>query len=324
MLGTLVFLYQVRAILSPFILAFFLVYLLNPPISKLVEKGMPRMGALIFVSGILTAVVGFILFSGLPLLIDELNFLLDRIPYYLEELEGVINRLNQRYQRIDISPALNPVLTELMDRVREFSLGFVERSSEAVLSFLTSMITLLVAPLLAFYVLKDLDEFEDRFWSLLPDKYHLGIYRLMTRINGEVMAFLKGQLVVSLFVGGLSVLGLWWLDVKFALLIGIMIGLLNIIPYFGPILGSLVAVIIAVFDSYNLALKVAILLTFIQQLESNILVPRIMEDKLGLHPALVIFSLLAGKELLGVVGMIIAIPAAAIIKELIYYILSFC
>jgi predicted PurR-regulated permease PerM len=112
-----------------------------------------------------------------------------------------------------------------------------------------------------------------------------------------------------------------WLQVKFAFLIGVFAGLFNMIPYFGPLISSLPAILVALFTSSELAVKVVILFTVIQQVEGNIISPKIMGEEVGLHPIVIIFSLLAGGELLGILGMIIAIPTATIIKELFHYIL---
>ncbi len=310
-----------RAVLFPFMLAFILAYFVNPLIQRLVDNDMPRMGALIFVVGVLMALSGFIVVTVLPAVINELDILTAKLPTYVEQVEKMIRQFNQRYQKIDIPPTINLILERLITRIKEFLLQFIERTSEVILNLLSRIFSLVMAPVLAFYILKDWEELKDYFWSLLPCIYHDEVDDLLIRINEGVFAFLRGQLIVSILVGIFSTVGLIWFNVKFSLLIGILAGILNMIPYFGPIIGALPAVIVASFTSLNLMFKVTILFFIIQQIEGNIISPKIMGEKVGLHPILIIFSLLAGGELLGIVGMIIAIPAATIIKEVFHYIL---
>ncbi|GAB6099154.1 AI-2E family transporter [Halanaerocella petrolearia] len=315
------FLYQVKSILFPFSLAILLSYLLNPIIDKLVNHEMPRLGALVFVFGILITLFMFVFITIIPTMINELETLTNRLPSYIGKIDKIINLVNQRYQQFDIPPALNDILERMMLRIKEFSLNFIDRTSQVILELLSRLFSLIMAPILSFYILKDLDLITDYFWSIIPHQYQSEIKELMTRIDQGLVGFFKGQLIVSLLVGVLSTVILYWLEVKFSLLIGVLAGIFNVIPYFGPFFAAFIAGLIAFGESIKLGLKVVLLFFVIQQVEGNIISPKIMGEEVGLHPIIIIFSLLAGGELLGIIGMLIAIPVAIIVKELLHYLL---
>jgi predicted PurR-regulated permease PerM len=174
-----------------------------------------------------------------------------------------------------------------------------------------------MAPILAFYMLKDIERIKKSFWSLIPKSNRKEVKNLFKKIDEVLMGYLKGQLLVSFVVGVLSILGLYILKVRFFLIIGLFAGVMNLIPYLGAIFGAIPAIFIVSFKSLKAILAVLILFTIIQQLEGSLISPRIVGDKVGLHPIVIIFSLLAGGELLGIIGMILAVPIAGIIKVII-------
>ncbi|TDX46786.1 putative PurR-regulated permease PerM [Orenia marismortui] len=307
-------------ILLPFILAILLSYLINPLIEELIERGQPRLGALIFVFGVLIALLSFIFIKLFPAIINELDVLAHRLPEYIGKIERLIFEINQKYERIELPKTLTTVLDKVIRRFEEITLEFIERTSRVILSILSRVLSLIMAPILSFYILKDLESIKCSLWELVPKKRRRSIKLLLGRINIALFGFFKGQLIISLAVGILSVIGLYFLKIKFYLLIGILVGIFNIIPYFGPLLGALPAMIMASFRSNKLVFLVVLLFFIIQQIEGNIIAPKIMGKEVGLHPIIIIFSLLAGGELLGIIGMLIAIPIAAIIKEIMKYI----
>jgi sporulation integral membrane protein YtvI len=315
------FFYHVRVILLPFILAILLAYLINPLVEELIDRGQPRIGALIFIFGLFITIFSFILITFLPAIIDELDVLAHRLPDYAMRLESLIDKVNIKYQRIDLPDTVTTILDKSINRLEENTLEFIQKTSGVLLGLLSRMFSLIMAPILAFYLLKDLEVIKEFLWSLIPKRRKKGIKVLLGRVDRSLFGFFKGQLLVSLLVAILSTIGLYLLNIKFYLIIGIIVGIFNIVPYFGPILGALPAVIIASFSSSKLVLMVVLLFFAIQQIEGGVIAPKIMGEEVGLHPIVIIFSLLAGGELLGIIGMLIAVPIAAIIKELLRYII---
>ncbi|AGB41963.1 putative permease [Halobacteroides halobius DSM 5150] len=313
------FFYQVKSILFPFCLAIILAYLLNPLIDKLVKSGMPRMGALTFVFGLLFVLFMFVFITVIPAIINELEILTNKLPFYIAKLDRIINKLNNQYQQINISSTLDRVLERIMLRIKELSVEFIERTTQVMINLLSRMFSLIMAPILTFYILKDFKLIKNYFWSIIPDQEQSAIRKLLIRIDEGLVGFFKGQLIVSILVGVLSTLALYWMGVKFSLIIGVLASIFNVVPYFGPFIGAGVAGLIAFGTSLKLSLRVILVFFIIQQIEGNIISPKIMGEEVGLHPVIIIFSLLAGGELLGVIGMLIAIPVAIIAKELLNY-----
>ncbi|WP_248663629.1 AI-2E family transporter [Fuchsiella alkaliacetigena] len=322
LIAVIYFLYLVRRVLLPFILAVVIVYLIEPFIDWLVNRGLKRSWALIL---IFLLVSGGVLLTSLliaPLLVEELNALAGRLPQYVSKIQSFIEDLNQSYERIALPPTIKSVFDNMINRIEMVTLRFVERTTEVILLSLSRILSLVLAPILAFYILKDIESIKDSLWSLIPKKQRQETKTLLKKIDRVLLDYLKGQLLVSALIGLLSVLGLYFLRIRFNIIIGIFAGIMNIIPYLGPIMGTIPAVIIASFDSFKLVIAVVVFFVLIQQLESSLISPKIVGDRVGLHPTLIIFSLLAGGELLGVIGMFVAVPIGAVVKVLIDHLIS--
>ncbi len=313
------FLYQIRLILMPFILAAIITYLINPVIIKLIKSGMPRTGAIVFVFAISLTVVIFLLTIIIPLIIKELELLAVKLPGYIEGFNEFIVQFNQRYENIQLPSIMNNALIMLSQRIEDGFLYIIHQLGETFVAVISRGFIFLITPVLTFYLLKDVDKIKIRFWKVVPDRYQQALNRLLQNIDQVIMGFLRGQLIVCSFVGGSVILGLYLLDVKFPLILGAVAGVLNIVPYFGPFLGTIPAVAVSAFYSFSLAISVLVLFIIIQQIESSIVSPEVLGEEVGLHPVFIIFSILAGGELFGWIGLIIAIPLAAVIKEVVKF-----
>ena len=204
-LGTgIYFLYLVRVILPPFVAAIILAFLLEGVIKFLVARNMPRMGALIFVFGILITLCAVILFIFLPAVIGELNELTGRIPYYFSRLEKIVADVNNRYQTAETSPTLDFIFNNITVRLEKAGVQFLERTSQVLITLLSHSFSLILAPILAFYIVKDLRVIKVTLWSIVPHNYRRGVKKLVTRIDEELLEFIKGQLLISFIVDLLS------------------------------------------------------------------------------------------------------------------------
>jgi len=185
------------------------------------------------------------------------------------------------------------------------------------------VVNILLLPILAFYFLRDWDKLVERVASVIP-RNHIGTITALARESNEVLgAFIRGQFLVMLalgviYAGGLSLVGL-----KLGLLIGMIAGLISFIPYLGATTGILMAIIAALVQAQGFDLKLLILVGVVftvgQLLESYVLTPRIVGDKIGLHPVAVIFAVMAGGQLFGFLGMLLALPVAAVSNVLLRY-----
>ncbi|MBM7624652.1 putative PurR-regulated permease PerM [Sporohalobacter salinus] len=283
---------------------------------------MSRNLALILIFIMVVGIIFLIGFIVAPPLIEELNALTNRIPQYSIEIQKIIDSVTHKYQRFKLPSTFQLVVDNLIKRVQNIMLQFVERTTEVIIGILSRFFSLIMAPILAFYMLKDIEMIEKNFWMLVPKGSRKDIKQLLKKIDKVLLDYLKGQLLVSLVVGLLSILGLYLLDLNFYLIIGIFAGIMNLIPYLGAVFGTVPAVFVASFKSFQSILGVVAMFTIIQQLEGSLISPKIVGDKVGLHPIFIIFSLLVGGELLGIIGMLLAVPIAGVIKVIINHYIS--
>jgi len=296
--------------------------LVEPFIDCLLNRGVGRNLALALILFLVAGGIFLFGFFAAPYLIEELNTLAQRLPVYAKEIQNIIDLINDKYERIDLPPAIQTIIDNSLSRIQSVTLRFVERTTEVIIGLLSSFFSLVMAPILAFYMLKDIDLIKKNMWSLVPKAYRKEVKQLLKKIDDVLRGYLKGQLLVSIVVGLLLSLGFYILKVKFYLLIGIFAGIMNLIPYLGVVLGILPALFIVSFKSTQAIIGVVVLYLIVQQLESSLISPKIVGDKVGLHPIIIIFSLLVGGELLGIIGMLLAVPIAGIIKVIINHFIS--
>ena len=176
-------------------------------------------------------------------------------------------------------------------------------------------------PILTFYFLKDKDYFKNKLYITIPKNKRKEIKELSLEIDRALSQFIRGRLILALFVGVATTIFLFILRVDFALVIGILTGIADIIPYFGPFIGFLPAVFFAYLNSPIKALWVALLFVGIQWAGNNILAPKIIGESIGMHPVTVLLALIIGGGAFGVVGMIFSIPVVAVLRIIFGYIL---
>ena len=198
--------------------------------------------------------------------------------------------------------------------------GYLSRSGMALVAMIANIVLL---PILTFYFLRDWDLMVERVASLVP-RDHIGTVSRLARESNEVLgAFLRGQIVVMIALGTIYAVGLQLVGLKLGLLIGMIAGLISFIPYLGATTGVVLAVVAALVQAQGFDLKllllVGVVFTVGQLLESYVLTPRIVGDKIGLHPMAVIFAIMAGGQLFGFLGMLLALPVAAVANVLLRF-----
>ena len=310
----LYFLILLRSILIPFIIGFLVAYLLNPLVKRLEARKLSR-GLSIFIVfiGVLSI---FLLtgFFGFPKIIAELNKFAEAIPQITKEVQKIINTINRQYANFGMPDSLRQVLDNSVAKIEAGLLMVVTHTINSILGLFSHIFSLFIAPIVAFYILKDMDKIKKGISSAIPRKYRSDIMGLLRDIDDIIFKFLKGNLTVGLIVGILTSLGMAIIGLRFAIIIGIIAAITNLIPFIGPFIGAIPAIILALLQSKILALYAIIIIFIIQQIEGNVLSPKILGNSVGLHPLWVIFSLLAGGQMMGIMGMIIAVPIAAVIK----------
>ncbi|MFO8060297.1 MAG: AI-2E family transporter [Bacillota bacterium] len=320
------FLYRVRTAVTPFAIALTIAYVLNPVVDFAERRRMTRIQAIAVTYVVLLIVVGIIALFVVPGLVAEINRLVENVPYYLEHTQETISQLERFYEATAMPTMVRDAVNQALDRY----LGSLEErlnidaSLTAIMARLGGLFgglfNLILGLVLAVYFLKDSHHFYDRFRNMLPQNYRGYVMDFLADVNRVLSGFVHGRLIVSAIVGVLATVILALLGVRFYLVLGLFAGLTNIIPYFGPFIGGIPAVIVAAMDSWGLMFRVIITYLLIQHVDGFILTPRTLSNRTGLHPIAVVFAILAGAVLLGFWGLFLGVPLAAIIKVCLDYV----
>lgn len=309
-------LWVIRPVLAPFLMAMMIAYLIAPLVNALARRGLSRGWAIIAVYAFLLAFGVLAVGKLLPQAMLQTRKLAEAIPAYALRARELVDGLQQRVREMGAPPELRDVLDRTITTLAEravLALGHV-LSIESLRHAASLVGSLLLAPFLTFYLLKDIERFKERFVRSLPRRYRHEILCLLRGLDRVLAGFVRGQIMLALAVGSLSAAATAFLGYRYFLLLGMWAGLTEFIPYVGPVLGAIPAVLAGLSVSPVLALETVVAFALIQQLENAVLSPRIMGESVGLHPLAVMFSVLAGGYLFGTWGMILALPVAGLLR----------
>ncbi len=331
-LGLLVggMIWAARNVLLPYLLGLVLAYLLLPLVNWL-DNHMParfqawrvaRPLAIIVTYLLLIALITAIIAFFVPLVVDQVQVLIKNWPdlasrvtdwgergwgWYLENISAD--------WRQTIETNLKGLLDDVATAIKDGLLATV-RTVSSTISFI---IGLVVIPFWLFYILHDESQVKTGVIRALPERLRADVQCTASLIDDVLSAYIRGQLLLCLFVGGMATIALFLIGVPFALVLGLIAGLFEALPYVGPILGAIPALLVALLSDPGSALWVAVAFFAIQQVENLVLVPRIAGESVKLHPAMVMVVLVVGNELAGFPGMLVAVPVTALIRDVFKY-----
>ena len=317
--GVLIFMYQIRTILTPFILAIIFAYILLPGIQSLVKRRIPVSLAILIIYLSVAAVVAVLILYVFPEVFAELNRFAETVPQYTTQIQKWLGRLNEVYSRFNIPEGIRQVIDESILLVEKTLIQAARNVAQGIIGLVGHILSIVIVPVLTFYLLKDHELICKKIISFLPPGYRTELLTLWTRINLVLRKFIRGHLSVACIVGTMTGLGLALVGVDYAVTLGFVAGAADIIPYFGPIIGAVPAVCLALLQSKKLAIKVILVMFIVQQLENSIISPKIIGGSVGIHPLAIIFVLLLGGYFFGVVGMLFAVPLAVVLRVVINY-----
>lgn len=307
-------LYSVRAVLPPFVLAAVLAYILTPPVEALHRRGLGRGWAILVVYACAGLLIGGIVAFVVPLFVAEMERLSAAIPEYTARIHDGLAALDRRYQRIPLPDGLRNALDMEISRLEAGLTKRINGAVRGVFDLFSGALTLVLAPILAFYLLNDLPRFRRRVQAWLPPGSRPRLWAFLAEADRAVAGFIRGQLTVAACVGVMTAAAMAFLGVRYAVVLGLVAALTDLIPYFGPFLGALPGVALAGMTSFTLAAKAAVAYLVVQQIENTILVPRVIGNSVGLHPVAIVFAILVGGHFWGILGMVAAVPAAALLR----------
>ena len=305
--------------LSPFLYAIILAYILNPLESYIEKNGIKRIWAVFIVYFIVVLVIFLLSITLLPKMVNEIKGLLESLPELGNDSFGYIYNKYLKYNdNIENLPKEFQGVKELLkfdgSKIEEIILKILSSVTNSILLMVSKLLNLVLTPILAFYFLKDADKFKRILILSIPKQIRMSTINVAKDIDHVLGGFIRGQIIVAGIIGLLTTLALLILKVEFAVIVGIIAGVSNVIPYFGPIVGMVPAAIFASLGGLNKVIWVIGALLLIQQIESSIISPKIISDKVGVHPTVVILSLIIGGKYFGLFGLLIAVPVAGVIK----------
>ncbi|HHY37752.1 MAG TPA: AI-2E family transporter [Clostridia bacterium] len=308
---------RIRAVLPPFLLALVIAYVLEPAVSLLEKRNIPRVLSIVLIYvtvGALVFLLGTYVFSSL---LSELSELVAKIPEAARSIDRILDRWESHYAKANIPQGVRDALDDIVHRYQSRLTRTIDRTVTALLGIAGSLVPLLFSPLLAFYILKDLRDIKSAVYRVIPIRSKVKVWNALVEIEHIWSSFIRGQLLVAGIVAALASVTLFVLHVPYPLVGGIAAGIGEFVPYFGPVIGAIPAILFGLARSPFTALKVAIGFLIIQQLEANFITPRIIGSRVGLHPVVIIFALMVGGYLFGFWGVLLAAPVAGMLKVLI-------
>ncbi|MBL6785086.1 MAG: AI-2E family transporter [Rickettsiales bacterium] len=322
----LILCYSVSSILSPFIAGIVLAYLLNP-ITSYIENYTSRTIAAIISLLILIFLLVSVLFVIAPYLYQELAMFISDMPDYLRNLRSYLDPyVANFYNRFGLTgyEGNQGVLHRASQGLIKVSTGVLSNVLTSSLAFINVIALLIITPIVSFYLLRDWQGITKGFFDYIPRKHLRVTKKLCARIDRVLSGYIRGQLNVCFMLGVYYAIGLGFIGLNYGVLLGIVSGVLVILPYFGIAIGMVIGIILAYIQYSDITQVAIVMMVFLsgQFIEGNFITPKLVGDKVGLHPVVIIFALLSGATLFGFVGILFAIPFTASIWVLINHFLK--
>lgn len=302
--------------LSPFMLGLVLAYIFEPLVDRLHRRGVPRtLAVMLTILLVIGLLVGLVLIL-VPVIQQEVRTLIERLPAYLTAAHDQFIPWLQGHFGISLKldvDSLKKFITKNWSSAQDYLMLALEYVSSQSTVILGVMANLLLTPVVMFYLMRDWRELRQRVGKLVPRPWLERTLSLADSVDAVLAEFLRGQLSVMVALALFYSIGLWIAGVDYALPLGLLSGLLGFIPYVGFSSGLLLSLLVAIlqFQGWSPVIGVAVVYGLGQLLESFILTPWLVGDRIGLHPLAVIFALMAFGQLFGFVGVLVALPASA-------------
>lgn len=308
----------------PIIVAGFLFFLLSPFVKLLERIMIPKTLGILIIYVVLTGLIVLLVVNVGPPLGNQVRALFSQLPDYIgswrksfEQLastRGFQWLINQNYYSID----------KIQQGLLNMANHFTNQASSGLSLFFGVIanvaLTVVTVPFILFYMLKDGNKLPEAVSRFFPQPYHHEVHRILNDLSTTLSTYIRGLIIVASFVGINSSIGFALIGLPYSLLLGLIVGVTNIIPYLGPILGATPAIAVALMDSPTKALFVLIVIIIVQQLDGHLISPLIMGRRLNTHPLTIIVLLLVSGKWIGPIGMILAVPTYAMAKTCILHV----
>jgi predicted PurR-regulated permease PerM len=330
LVALIVVLWILREVLLPFVAGFVLAYLLNPLANRLERAGMNRTVASLIIVGVFVLFFLAVIMVLVPVLGNQLFAFIQRLPEYVTRLQALLTQerwdwLQKIFGQVPDIQSLQKPLADLMTQAAGWLIAFVQSLWSGGRAIISVFALIIITPIVAFYLLADWNRMVAKVASWIPRQHRATVRQLAYEIDQAIAGFLRGQASVCLILGSYYAAALSVVGLNFGLLIGFFAGLLTFIPYVGSLTGLVLAVGVAVVQFWPEWTWVVVVLGIFlvgQFLEGYVLAPKLVGDRVGLHPVWLMFSLFAFGYLFGFVGLLMAVPLAAAVGVLVRFALK--
>lgn len=307
------------------ILAITVAYIINPLVVYFEKKGFKRIVSLIIVYVLIIGLFAILLGIVIPKTVNELKNLIQALPNIVDQTQEQILKFTDNLFKDnailkdnklldDIGENFDKNFKEFISKIQTSFFAWLSNLADRAPNYFSSMLRIILVPVVSFYILLDKEKLIGKTKDAIPQKYKKETLSLFRDIDDTLTEFVRGRLLMAVFVGILTGVVLLILKVDFAIVVGIVTAVADIVPYIGPFIGFLPAVILASIQSPMKGVWVAIIFVLIQWAENNIIGPKILGESVGLHPLVVLLSLIIGGGVAGVPGMIFSVPILATLK----------
>ena len=305
----------ISSIITPIIVAYVFYYMLNPLVNFFSKK-ISRFSAslLAILVGIITVLI--VIIGVVPIIVEQTQNLITALPRYIEIVKGYLEEYSDNAYVQVVVEYVNTNLN--VSKISERLISIATSIAQGVVSSISSTASVLVTmPFVLFFLLKDASQFNKFVISLLPKKFEKSVAETIDEIDDKVGSYIQGQMLVSLCIGVMLFIGYNVIGLHYAFSLATIAAFLSIVPYLGPAIAITPAMLVAASTSWVMVVKMLVVWGIVQFLEGNIISPNIMGRSMNMHPLTVIFVILIGVNISGVVGAILGIPVYSILKVLI-------
>ena len=311
------FLGKIFSVISPLFIGWFIAWLLNPIVKKLVDKRVRRGLAVTVAYLLLLVVVGGILAFTIPSLGDQISDIVSAVPKIANDIKGWIDGIFVKLSDLSLEN-LDSVKASFMMKIENFASGIQTNLPETAVNIVGALASglgkIAISLILGFYILYDFDKVSNAFLSLFPKKARSEVTYLLGKLNDSLYGFISGTLWLSLLLFVVSIIGFSIIGLNAPVLISFVCVITNLIPYIGPYMGAAVAGAIGFAESPIIGVLTLVFILIVQTIDGQILNPIVMSKKMNLSPITIIISLLIFEYMFGIIGMVIATPVVAILK----------
>lgn len=323
--GIFTFIKTLLKVISPLFIGFVVAWLFNPAVKKLEKKGMPRIASSLLIYSLFLTVLVIFIRVLVPTIYTQLNELVGNLPAIFNEVKTATNKVFESINNmhgIDISNVKNNLFNTLENWFNNFTTSLPQSILNFITSFFSSLITIIFGLVIGLYMLFDFDSISGHLIDILPERAKKDAHTLIENISIEVRKCVNGTLTVATMVFVADSIGFAIIGLQAPILFGLFCGITDLIPYVGPYIGGIAAVIIGFSQSTFIGVMTIVICIIVQTIENFILQPLIMSKTMKLHPVTIIIGLLIFEHFFGIVGMILATPVIALLKVIYNFVVQ--